>query len=187
MRDLGLVQRRELRRALFHGDMRRIDDAVACGPLRQFLAGDLPSFDLVERCGHVEKVRPLGFEREPGHVFMPMRGNEGAHIVVDDFRRRIRHADRVFRIRGADRQCRIRMALCRLHTSYCPFIAHDSHHIRLSPANGIAMAVLAASWLRTSRFAAYAHDYSVDNWWTAVDGCGYRLYIVFRYVANHEI
>ena len=55
--------------------MRGIDDIRAGGPLRQFVAGDLPARDLVERGRQVEVRRPFGFERQVTHVFIAMRAS----------------------------------------------------------------------------------------------------------------
>ena len=74
--DAGLVLRGELGRALFHGDVRRIDDAVGLGPLRQLAARSLPAGDLVEREWQVKPVHAFGAERQVAHILIAVRRNE---------------------------------------------------------------------------------------------------------------
>ena len=82
--DFGLVLGGELRRALFHGNVRRVYDSLAGGPLWQFFACDLPSGDLVERQWQVESVHTLGFQRQFAHVLVAIHRHEFARLVIHD-------------------------------------------------------------------------------------------------------
>ena len=82
--DFGLVLGGELRRALFHGNVRRVYDSLAGGPLWQFFACDLPSGDLVERQWQVEFVHTPGFQRQFAHVLVAMHRHEFARLVIHD-------------------------------------------------------------------------------------------------------
>ena len=73
--EIRLVLRRELRGALFHAQVRRVDDSFLRRPLRKFASCSLPPRYLVERERKVDVV-VFGVQGEVAHVIVSVRADE---------------------------------------------------------------------------------------------------------------